>query len=119
LIDARVREHQTPDVLDHDDLATDAQHPPRFAQHQLDDARVLGRRRGEFQRPRRGRDVVQPDAPALALGDDLLCHHEDVVIAQRDSGASAGRDQECREIGILAHLGNAFERRDLEPGRGR
>ena len=92
-VDAAVRAHEPVRRLGDEDAVLHADDAPRLAQHDLDLARVAVVALGELERLRSRHDAGQVDDRALGLGDDLLGHDEDVVVASAAARPACARSR--------------------------
>ena len=81
-IDARIGEHETEHVRYDQHARPVAQDLTGFGEDQLNQARVLVRLFAEIYRLGGGCDRIETGIAAFALGDDFLCDHEHVAVAQ-------------------------------------
>lgn len=77
-VDSRIGTDEPASVFHHDEPGTGSNHHAAFLEDQLNEAWVLVCVRGKIQSLQGGANVIQPDNPALRLGDDFLRHDQHV-----------------------------------------
>jgi hypothetical protein len=110
--------HQAQAMAGDDQIVAHAEHFAALRQHDLDQARVLAGALGQAPCLVRRLHRVEPDQAGFCLRDDLLRHHQDVAVDQREPGADQRiLDQPCQVVTRL-HQRDAGQRYRLETREG-
>ena len=108
-VDAGISEHQAEAIRDDNSPWTDAQHSRQFLQDDLDKARILFAATREFAGALGRLHIWQAHQAAFGLGDDLLRHDQEIIVAQRQAcPLGRNRDQHW-QVGAARHRRDAVE----------